>query len=110
MATHQIISYKIAISHNQLGALREIELYAGQGSSSRKVARVQFIENAPYREVRWPQPPNIMDAIKVTWPATMFAETIDLLRNEKPIYFWESRTINSVGLRTYLEPSGEEES
>ena len=43
------------------------------------------------------------------YPLSMYYHTMDILRNEKPVYFEYSRELNQGFLRTGLEPVGEGE-
>lgn len=58
-------------------------------------------------------PPNHYDAksklVYLRYPMSMYAHVIDILRNEKPIYFRYSMELNLGYIRTGKEPVGEGE-
>ncbi len=47
--------------------------------------------------------------VYLRYPLSMYYHTMDILRNEKPVYFEYSRELNQGFLRTGLEPVGEGE-
>jgi hypothetical protein len=47
--------------------------------------------------------------VYLRYPMAMYRHTMDILRNEKPVFFEYSRELNQGFLRTGLEPVGEGE-
>lgn len=50
---------------------------------------------------------NVFD---IYYPMSTWAQSVDLLRNEKPVYFFYDDSSNTAVIKTSDEPIGEEES
>jgi hypothetical protein len=108
MATYQfrIDSYLLTVVNKPIGMgiVREIGL-EGTGNSEHYKAALRFFPGTPEPEVKI-KPNGTMTA---TFPASDWDAIVDLLRNEKPVWFYGSES-GLCNVSTSAETVGEEES
>ena len=98
----EIKNYRIVLygaSSDKPGLKGKIELYAGTGTTAPSLGKIRFHEGELPADSEEKGGRTVMNV-----PASMLGDVVDVLRNEKPIYFafHEGRAVFGTG----IEPIG----